>query len=125
MSEQALEQRQSRARDVVCAASYSILALLVTLLWVYVPAWSLGSARVRRALSWPQSDRSSISGGAGAAADEVIESGGARSPVSASRAGSNSLEDPRRCARNLDASRHLSRTPLASTSRLRARWNLH
>jgi hypothetical protein len=38
MSEQALEQRQSRAWDVVCVVSYSILALLVMLLWVYVPA---------------------------------------------------------------------------------------
>ena len=38
MSEQALEQRPSRAWDVVCVASYSVLAVLVTLLWVYVPA---------------------------------------------------------------------------------------
>jgi hypothetical protein len=38
MSEQALEHSQSRAWDVVCVVSYSILALLVMLLWVYVPA---------------------------------------------------------------------------------------
>jgi hypothetical protein len=38
MSEQALEQRQSRAKDVACVVSYSTLVLLVMLLWVYVPA---------------------------------------------------------------------------------------
>jgi hypothetical protein len=38
MSEQSLEQRPSRAWDVVCVTSYSVLAVSVTLLWVYVPA---------------------------------------------------------------------------------------
>jgi hypothetical protein len=38
MSEQALEQRHSRAWDVVCVVSYSILVLLIMLLWVCVPA---------------------------------------------------------------------------------------
>jgi len=43
MSEQALEYRPSRAWDVLSVVSYSILALLVMLLWVYVPAWAARS----------------------------------------------------------------------------------
>jgi hypothetical protein len=38
MSERLLEERRSRASDIVGVASYSILVLLLMLLWVYVPA---------------------------------------------------------------------------------------
>ena len=38
MSEPAIEDRQSRASDIVWVVFYSILVLLLMLLWVYVPA---------------------------------------------------------------------------------------
>ena len=38
MSEQAIEERWGRASDIVWVVVYSILVLLVMLLWVYVPA---------------------------------------------------------------------------------------
>jgi hypothetical protein len=38
MSERAIDERQSRASDIVGMASYSILVLLLMLLWVCVPA---------------------------------------------------------------------------------------
>jgi hypothetical protein len=38
MSEQAVEERRSWASDIVWVVFYSILVLLVMLLWVYVPA---------------------------------------------------------------------------------------
>jgi len=38
MSERAVEDRQNRASDIVELAFYSILVLLLMLLWVYVPA---------------------------------------------------------------------------------------
>jgi hypothetical protein len=38
MSERAMDERQSRASDIVWVAFYSILVLLLMLLWAYVPA---------------------------------------------------------------------------------------
>ena len=38
MSEQAIEERWGWASDIVWVVVYSILVLLVMLLWVYVPA---------------------------------------------------------------------------------------
>ena len=38
MSEQAVEERRGWASDVMWVVVYSILVLLVMLLWVYVPA---------------------------------------------------------------------------------------
>jgi hypothetical protein len=38
MSEQAVEERRSWSADIVWVVFYSILVLLVMLLWVYVPA---------------------------------------------------------------------------------------
>jgi hypothetical protein len=38
MSEQAIEERRGWASDIVWVVVYSILVLLVMLLWVYVPA---------------------------------------------------------------------------------------
>jgi len=38
MSEQAIEERRDWASDIVWVVVYSILVLLVMLLWVYVPA---------------------------------------------------------------------------------------
>ena len=38
MSERAVEERRSWASDVMWVVVYSILVLLVMLLWVYVPA---------------------------------------------------------------------------------------
>ena len=38
MSEQAVEERRGWASDIVWVVVYSILVLLVMLLWVYVPA---------------------------------------------------------------------------------------
>src|SRR5215813_4189325 len=38
MSEQAVEERRRRASDIVWVVAYSILVLLVMLLWIYVPA---------------------------------------------------------------------------------------
>jgi hypothetical protein len=35
MSEQAVEERRGWASDIVCVVLYSMLALLVMLLWVY------------------------------------------------------------------------------------------
>jgi len=38
MSEQAVEERRGWGSDIVWVVVYSILVLLVMLLWVYVPA---------------------------------------------------------------------------------------
>jgi hypothetical protein len=38
MSEQAVEERRGWTSDIVWVVVYSILVLLVMLLWVYVPA---------------------------------------------------------------------------------------
>jgi hypothetical protein len=38
MSEQVVEERQRCASDIVWVVLYSIVVLLVMLLWVYVPA---------------------------------------------------------------------------------------
>jgi len=38
MSEQAVEERRRWASDIVWVVAYSILVLLVMLLWIYVPA---------------------------------------------------------------------------------------
>ena len=38
MSDCAVEDRQNRASDIVELAFYSLLVLLLMLLWVYVPA---------------------------------------------------------------------------------------
>jgi hypothetical protein len=38
MSEQAVEERRGWASDIVWVLMYSILVILVMLLWVYVPA---------------------------------------------------------------------------------------
>ena len=38
MSEQVVEERRDWASDIVWVVLYSILVLLVMLLWVYVPA---------------------------------------------------------------------------------------
>ena len=38
MSEQAVEERRRSASDIVWVVAYSILVLLVMLLWVYIPA---------------------------------------------------------------------------------------
>ena len=38
MSEQAVEERRGWSSDIVWVVLYSILVLLVMLLWIYVPA---------------------------------------------------------------------------------------
>jgi sarcosine oxidase gamma subunit len=41
-------ERHSRALDILGMASYSLLVLLVTLAWVYVPAWTHRHQTCRR-----------------------------------------------------------------------------
>jgi hypothetical protein len=38
MNERVIEERQTRSLDIVWVVLYSILVLLLTLAWVYVPA---------------------------------------------------------------------------------------